>query len=287
MPEAAVSIVDAHHHFWHYRAEEYPWISDEMAPLRRNFLPADLESELLACGVSGAVTVQARQSMVETEWLLSLADEHSFVQGVVGWVPLTDANAEGHLERFAAHPKFKGVRHVLQDEPDGRYLLRPDFLSGVGLLGRHRLVYDILIFERHLPQTIEFVDQFPDQIFVLDHIAKPRIRAGVLSPWRENIRELARRRNVYCKLSGMATEADWIRWTPALLHPYFEVVLEAFTPSRLMFGSDWPVLLAAGEYGRWLETVKKWIAPLSPAEQARILAGTAREVYRAPPGLVL
>ncbi len=287
MSEAAPPIVDAHQHFWHYRAEEYPWISDAMASLRRNFLPADLEGEFAACGVSGAVTVQARQSMVETEWLLSLAEAHSFLQGVVGWVPLIDSNAEGHLERFAAYPKFKGVRHVLHDEPDDRYLLRPDFLSGIGLLRRHNLVYDILIFERHLPQTIEFVDLFPDQIFVLDHIAKPRIRARALSPWRENIRELARRPNVYCKLSGMAAEADWQRWTPASLHPYFEAVLEAFTPTRLMFGSDWPVLLAAGEYGRWLETVKTWIAPLTPAEQARILAGTAREVYRAPPGLVL
>lgn len=287
MPEAALSIVDAHQHFWHYRAEEYPWISDGMAPLRRNFLPADLERELAARGVSGAISVQARQSLVETEWLLALAEEHSFLLGVVGWVPLAGPNAEGHLERIAAHPKCKGVRHVLQDEEDERYLLRPDFLAGIGLLRRHNLVYDILVFDRHLPQTIEFADRFPDQVFVLDHIAKPRIREGLISPWRENIRELARRPNVFCKLSGMATEADWHKWTSDSLRPYFETVLEAFRPSRLMFGSDWPVLLAAGEYGRWLETVKKWIAPLSRAEQARLLEGTAREVYQAPPGLVL
>lgn len=282
MPEAVLPIVDAHHHFWHYRAEEYPWISDAMASLRRNFLPADLEREFAAGGVSGAVTVQARQSLVETEWLLSLAEAHPFLQGVVGWVPLTDANAEGHLQRFAAHPKFKGVRHLLQDEPDGRYLLRADFLAGIALLHRHKLVYDILVFERHLPQTIEFVDRFQDQIFVLDHIAKPRIREGFLSPWRENIRELSRRPNVYCKLSGMATEADLQNWTSDSLRPYFNVVLEAFTPSRLMFGSDWPVLLAVCDYGRWLETVKAWIAPLSSTERRRILAGTAREAYRLP-----
>lgn len=278
MPD--LPIVDAHHHFWQYNAEEYGWISDSMSALRRNFLPADLKKEISASGVSQVVSVQARQTLVETEWLLSLAEANPWIAGVVGWIPLTSSNAAAHLEHLSPHAKLKAIRHIVQDETDDNYILRPDFQAGIGQLERFHLAYDILIFERHLPQTIQFVDRFPHQTFVLDHIAKPKIKAREIEPWRKNLRELARRPNVYCKISGMVTEADWKSWTFESLRPYFETVLGAFGAKRLMFGSDWPVLLAAGDYHSWLQTVMHVIEPLSEPERARILAGTAREAYR-------
>lgn len=273
-------IIDSHQHFWHYNAEEYPWLTAPMAALRRNFLPAGLHREITACGVTSAVSVQARQTLAETEWLLSLAEANPWIAGVVGWAPLSDRNAGAHLEHLSSHPKLKAIRHILHDEPDDDYMLRADFLLGVAELKRLRLAYDILIYERHLPQTIRFADRFPDQVFVLDHIAKPRIKAHELEPWRGNIRALARRPNVYCKLSGMITEADWNAWSFEDLRPYFETVLDCFGPRRLMFGSDWPVLLAAGSYHSWLQVVLHVVDPLSEAERARVLSGTAREAYR-------
>ncbi len=275
-----IPAIDAHHHLWNYSAEEYAWISEEMRNLRRDFLPADLKPHMDAAGVDGAIAVQARQTLEETEWLLAQAAANSFLCGVVGWIPFAGSDVAHRIERFAAHPKLKGFRHVVQDEPDDRFLLGSAFQAGIRQLLHTGLAYDILIYERHLSVAIEFVDAHPNQIFVLDHIAKPRIREGVLSPWRENLCEIARRPNVYCKLSGMATEADWISWTPEMLRPYFEVALEAFTPSRLMFGSDWPVLELACRYERWASTVRTWLARLSETEQHRILRGTATEAYR-------
>lgn len=228
--------IDSHQHFWKFEPAEYGWIGPHMTVLRRDFLPEDLEVEKREAGIDRSIAVQARSSVEETAWLLELANANESVAAVVGWVPLGARDVESHIERFADHPKLRGVRHVVQDEPDDQYLLRPDFNAGVAALRRFRLVYDILIFERHLPAAIEFVDRHPSQVFVLDHIAKPRIREGLLSPWQERIRELARRPNVYCKLSGVVTEAHWQRWTPDDLQPYFDMVLEAFTPKRLMIG---------------------------------------------------
>ncbi len=273
-------VIDAHHHLWEYAKAEYGWISDDMAVLRRNFLPPDLEREIRAVGVDGVVTVQARQTVGETEWLLSLAEKNPFMRGVVGWVPLADPAVEAHLDRFARHPKLKAVRHVVQDEPDPDFILGEAFNRGVSRLKEYRLVYDILIFERHLPQTLAFVDRHPEQVFVLDHIAKPRIRDEALEPWRERMRDLARRTNVWCKLSGVATEADWKRWTPAGIRPYLETALEAFGPKRLMWGSDWPVCLVATPYARWKRIVDDFIATLSEAERERILGTNAVETYR-------
>jgi L-fuconolactonase len=273
-------VIDAHHHFWKYTTEEYGWIGDNMAKLRRNFLPEDLKREIDASGVDGVVSVQARQTLVETEWLLSLAESHSWIEGVVGWIPLISGNAAAHMEHLSGHKKLKGVRHILHDEKDDRYMLRPDFLAGIGHLEKFKLRYDILIYERHLPQTIEFVDHFPNQVFIVDHIAKPRIKAGEVEPWRKNIHELAKRPHVYCKISGMVTEADWTTWKYETLKPFFDTVLDAFGPKRLMFGSDWPVLLAAGNYHGWLQTLQHVIEHLTEAERARILAGTAVEAYR-------
>ncbi|MBN1672500.1 MAG: amidohydrolase family protein [Kiritimatiellae bacterium] len=271
--------VDSHHHFWQYNAAEYGWIGDTMAGLRRDFGPQDLEREIRAAGLDAVVSVQARQSLAETEWLCGLAARHAFIAGVVGWVPLADRDIRARLDALAAHPKLKAVRHVLQDEPDASYMLRPDFNAGVAVLREYGLAYDILIYERHLPQTLEFVDRHPDQVFVLDHAGKPLIRSQTRSPWDARIRELAKRANVYCKVSGMVTEADWAAWNEAQLRPYVDVLLESFGPARLMFGSDWPVCLAACPYARWLETVRGYIGRLSADEQASLLGGTAVKAY--------
>lgn len=275
-----MDFIDAHHHLWKYTEKEYPWISDHMSVLKHDFLIPELTAVTKAAGVTGTVVVQARQTVGETEWLLDLATHHSILRGVVGWVPLVNASVEKDLARYAANPKLRGVRHVLHDEPDDAYMLRTDFNRGIGLLERRSLVYDILIFERHLQHTIEFVDRHPNQVFVVDHVAKPRIKEDIVTPWAERIRELAKRPNVSCKVSGMVTEADWRTWTPEKLKPYFETVLSAFGPRRLMFGSDWPVATLATTYGRWAETVEGWLAPLSAAERERILGGTAIEIYK-------
>jgi L-fuconolactonase len=272
--------VDAHQHFWRYSPAAYAWISESMGVLQRDFLPADLLPLLQASGIDGSIAVQAQQSLRETEWLLELAEAHNFIQAVVGWVPLISDRVSDDLEKLAGNHKFKSVRHVLQDEADDFYMLRQDFNRGLSTLDRLNLAYDILIFERHLPQTIEFVDRHPNQRFILDHIAKPRIKEGALSPWQENIRELARRDNVFCKLSGMVTEADLKTWNIDSLRPYVDTVLEAFRPRRLMFGSDWPVARLACDYRRWVESVQSLISQLSPDEQSQIFGGTAQRAYR-------
>ena len=272
-------LIDAHHHLWQYSAEEYPWMSDGMSVLRRDFLLVDLRDVLREAGVTGTIAVQARQKTIETEWLLDLASSSDEIRGVVGWVPLVDPNVSHSLELAAMHKKLKGMRHVLHDEDNDFYMLREDFNRGVALLKHLNLRFDLLIFERHLPQTIQFVTRHPQQIFVLDHIAKPRIRERVVSPWRENIVELARRENVYCKLSGMVTEAQWTRWSTEDLRPYFDLVLEQFGPKRILFGSDWPVILVASSYKRWIDTVREMISSLSEEEQSQIMGKTAIEAY--------
>jgi L-fuconolactonase len=271
--------IDAHHHFWNYDPVDYGWIDDSMKVIRRNFLPNDLREALASAGIDGAISVQARQSLAETEWLLDLASSHAFIKGVVGWVDLRSARVGEQLERFASKPKLKGVRHVVQGEPDDQFILGSDFGRGIRELRKFGLVYDILIFERHLPQTIAFVDAHPNQFFVVDHCAKPRIKDGLLEPWAGNLRELAKRPNVCCKVSGMVTEADYATWTEEQLSPYFDTVLEAFGPRRILFGSDWPVCLVACGYARWQEVVSGWTARLSVDERSRIFGGTAAEVY--------
>jgi L-fuconolactonase len=271
--------IDAHHHLWKYSAKEYPWMSDMMDVLRRDYVTEDLKTVTAAAGVTGTVVVQAQQTMAETEWLLGLAEDSDLIRGVVGWVPLADAGVKTHLEEMARHSKFKSVRHVLQDEADDRYMLREDFNRGIDCLEPLGLRYDLLIFERHLPQTIEFVDRHPNQIFILDHIAKPRIGEKVMEPWRSNLQELARRENVYCKLSGMVTEADWGTWSEGQLRPYIETVLSAFGAKRLMFGSDWPVLNLASSYVAWIEIVKRAVEHVSSEERQQIMSQTAMEAY--------
>ena len=273
-------IIDSHHHFWRYDPVEYGWISDSMRALRRDFLPADLRREIEAAGVDGVVSVQARQSLSETRALLEFARGNDFIRGVVGWVPLVDRAVRGVLAEFAQDPLLRACRHVLQDEPDDNYMLRPDFNEGLCAVTEAGLVYDILIYERHLPPTLEFVDRHPNQVFVLDHIGKPRIRDASFDAWHEAIQDLARRPNLYCKISGMATEADWKRWSEADLAPYLDAVLDAFGPRRLMYGSDWPVCLPAVDYTRWFDIVSGFAARLSADERDRVLGGTAIEAYR-------
>lgn len=271
--------IDSHHHFWNYSVEEYDWIDDEMKAIRRDFLPEDLEKEIRGAGIDGVVSVQARQTVEETEWLLAFSEEHDFIKGVVVWVPLVSPILRQCLSGFASFHKLKSVRHVVQGEPDDNFILRKDFNEGIRGLKEFNLSYDILILEKHLPQTIKFVDMHPDQIFILDHIAKPRIRENILEPWAKNIRSLAERQNVYCKVSGMVTEADYRKWTEDQLRPYFDTVLDSFGPKRLMFGSDWPVCTVACEYRRWVEIVRKSISKLSNSEQEAIFGGNAIRAY--------
>lgn len=271
--------IDAHHHLWRYAREEYRWIGENMGTLARDFLLADLQSMLSQCGIRGSVVVQARQAVEETSWLLELAEGSEFIRGVVGWAPIASGEFESVLENLRLNKKLKGLRHVVQDEPDPEFLLRADFNRGVALLKQYGLTYDILIYERHLPATLAFVDRHPAQVFVLDHMAKPRIREHQLEPWSTNIRELAKRENVYCKISGMVTEADWECWSHEDLRPYFDVVLDAFGPRRLMAGSDWPVCLLAATPQRWFSVVQEFIQSLSVAEKEMILGGVASEVY--------
>jgi L-fuconolactonase len=272
--------IDAHHHLWQYNAAEYGWLDDEMRALRRDFLPKDLLPELAAAGIDGTVAVQARQTMDETRWLLDMADECEAIRGVVGWAPIAGEDFPGVMEEFEHRTELKGLRHVIQGEPDENYILRADFNSGILAMQGSGLVYDILIYERHLPQTIEFVDEYPDQIFVLDHIAKPRIGAGIMQPWADNLHELALRQNVWCKVSGLVTEADWKSWTPETLRPYLDVAVDAFGVDRLMAGSDWPVCLVATEYARWFEVLRTYFAGFSESERHAIFGGTAIEVYQ-------
>ena len=275
--------IDAHHHLWRYSPQEYAWIGENMPQLRRDFLVADLEGELHQAGFAGAVAVQARQSREETDWLLSLATGSQAILGVVGWAPIASRQFPVELERLHGESNLKGLRHIIQDEPDENFILGSDFNQGIRAMKDSGLAYDILIFERHLPAAIEFVDRHPEQMFVLDHVAKPRIRECILDPWRRNICELARRDNVYCKISGMVTEAHWSTWTQEDMRPYVDVVLVAFGAGRLMVGSDWPVCLLASTYQEWVDTLQALFGGLSRTEQDRIFGGTAAEVYRLRP----
>ena len=272
--------IDAHHHFWRYDPVEYDWIDDSMKDIRRDFLPADLQAEIHHAGVEGVVSVQARQTVAETEWLLKLAGENEFIKGVVGWVPLLEPSVGETLSRFASNRKLKSVRHVLQGEADPEYMLRPEFQRGLREVTRLRLSYDVLVLERQLPQVIHLVDRHPDQVFVVDHLAKPRVKDHELSPWKEQMTALAERPHVYCKISGLATEAEYHNWSEGELRPYIDVVLNAFGPRRCMFGSDWPVCKVAIDYSAWVHIVQRALGRFTAEEQARVWAGTAAEAYR-------
>ena len=271
--------IDAHQHFWQYNAEEYGWIGPGMARLKKDYLPLHLAPLLAQAGIEGTVSVQARQTLAETEWLLELAGQHPFIKGVLGWVDLRSPMLYEKLERLGEHAKLCGVRHVLQDEPDDDFMLNKDFIRGLGLLAKFDLVYDLLILPRHLPVACKLVQKFPEQRFVLDHIAKPFIADRLLSPWASDMRRLATYPHVFCKVSGMVTEADWQRWQPLDFRPYLDVIFESFGPRRIMFGSDWPVCTLAGTYGEVFELVAAYVGQLSAGEQADVLGNTAISCY--------
>ena len=271
--------IDAHHHLWRYTPAEYGWIDEDMQALRRDFLPADLTAAMATAGIDGTIAVQARQTMDETRWLLDLADANEAIRGVVGWAPIAGEEFPGVMEEFDGRAKLKGLRHVIQGERDEHFILREDFNSGIRTLLGSGLVYEILIYERHLPDTIDFVDEHPEQVFVLDHIAKPLIAAGQIEPWATRMKELGQRENVWCKLSGVVTEADWKAWTPETLKPYLDVVVEAFGPARLLAGSDWPACLVASGYAQWWDVLRNYFAAFSETERAAIFGATAIQVY--------
>jgi L-fuconolactonase len=272
--------IDAHQHFWIYNSSEYAWLDDRMASLRRDFLPEDLQTELDRSEFQGCVAVQVRQTIEETNWLLRLASESSFVLGVVGWVDLRSPQLQSELQALTDQPKLVGVRHIVQSEPDDHFLLQPDFLRGVSLLEEQGLAYDILIYEQHLPVAVEFVRKFPRQRFVLDHLAKPRIREKLIHPWAERIRELAVFPNVYCKLSGLVTEADWEHWEPEQLTPYLDVAMECFGSDRLMIGSDWPVCTVAASHTRAVDAIRQYLDRFPAAVREQVLGANAQRFYK-------
>jgi L-fuconolactonase len=272
--------IDAHQHFWMYNQAEFGWIDDSMATLRRDFLPENLAPELKANGFQGSVVVQTRQTLEETRWLLQQAERSPQILGVVGWVDLTSADIRSQLKTLSRNPRLVGMRHIVQSEPDDRFLLRPEFLRGIAALEEFDLAYDILIYTKHLPVAIEFVERFPHLRFVLDHLAKPPIKSGEIDIWTSGIRGLAAFPQVFCKLSGLVTEADWQHWTPDQISPYLDVALEAFGADRVMIGSDWPVCLVAGSYTRVIQLVKNYVLNRFPDALPRVLGGNAQRFWR-------
>jgi L-fuconolactonase len=275
--------IDSHQHFWSYSAAEYPWIGAGMERLARDYLPGDLGPVAAAVGIGGTVAVQARQTLEETRWLLDLAEHHPLIRGVVGWVELRSPKVAGELREFSSRPAFVGVRHVVQDEPDPRFLLGEEFVAGLRQLAPLGLTYDLLLYPPQLPAAVELVASLPEQPFVLDHLAKPRIKTWTKPAdrhsWRRDIEALAGHENVCCKLSGLVTEAAWRQWRPNDFAAYLDIALSAFGPERLMFGSDWPVCLLAADYAEVAGIVRDVCATLSAVEQAAIWGGTATRFY--------
>ncbi len=273
-------MIDAHHHLWRFNSADYGWMDDSMQVLKRDYLPQELESEIAGAGVSGTVVVQARQILDETRWLLDLADAHPFIRGVVGWVDLQSPDLDEQLEEFSNCPKFVGVRHVIHDEPDDGFMLRPAFLKGIEKLGSHDLTYDLLLFPKHLERAIELVSMFPEQWFVLDHISKPFIKSGILQPWKDDIGALAAQPNVWCKISGMVTEADHAGWKYQDLVPYMDVVVEVFGTDRIMLGSDWPVCRLSGEYLEVMGISLDYFTHFRPEDKEKIYHQNAVDFYK-------
>lgn len=274
-----VKRIDSHQHFWHYNPAEHTWMNEQMGVLKTDYLPENIKPLLTETEINGTIAVQARQNLDETEFLLDLSDQYELIQGVVGWVDMRSDEMNQQLERYAPHPKFVGVRHVVHDEPDDHFMLGDAFLRGLAQLQKHNLTYDLLLFPKHLPIAIEVVKQFPKQAFVLDHIAKPLIKDGILEPWAADIRKLATYENAYCKVSGMVTEALWNDWVQSDYIQYLDVVFECFGIERLMFGSDWPVCTLSGSYSQVVGIVEDYIAKLSVNEQTKIMGGNATHFY--------
>lgn len=271
--------IDSHQHFWRYHPQRHPWISEDMQVLRKDYLPEDLEPLLRARGFDGCVAVQAEMSEAETGFLLQCAATHPFIKGVVGWVNLTNAGVGERLHYFGSNPLLKGIRHIVQDEPDLDFMLRPDFQAGIGCLAAYGLCYDILVYPRQLPAAIALARRFPEQRFVIDHLAKPPV-TGLIDPgWKRDIQALGSLPNVFCKLSGMVTETPKFQWHEGDFYPYMDVVMQAFGPDRLMFGSDWPVCLLAAGYNEVEDIVAGYLRSFAPAERQAVMGLNATRFY--------
>ena len=271
--------IDAHQHFWVYNDNDYGWMGPGMEILKKNHLPDNLQPLLEKAGIDGTIAVQARQIIEETRWLLELAGQYPFIKGVVGWVDLCSPQLDEQLMLFKAQPKFCGVRHVIHDEPDDAFMLRNHFVRGIGMLADFDLTYDLLLFPKHLRAACELVSRFPAQSFVLDHLGKPLIKDGIREPWAADLRRLAENANVYCKVSGMVTEADWHTWQSVDFQPYLDIVFDAFGPERIMLGSDWPVCTVAGSYADIVRIIVDYIQQFSADEQAGVLGRNAIKFY--------
>lgn len=274
--------IDSHQHFWQLsKPFDYSWLDAEaMAPICRDYLPADLEPQIQAVGIDHTVFVQTQHNVAENEWALELAEQNDFISGVVGWVDLANDQCEEQLLQFKDRPKFVGVRHITQDEPDDNFIVRDGILRGLRVLEKHNVPFDLLFYVKHLKHARELARLFPNLSMVIDHLAKPRIKDHAVDDWIENFRAAAKFPNMYCKLSGMITEADWENWQPADLRPYVETALDAFGPDRCMYGSDWPVCELAGSYEQVHSALAEVLGPLSESENAKIFGGTAQEFYQ-------
>ncbi|MCW3080295.1 amidohydrolase family protein [Segetibacter sp.] len=272
--------IDSHQHFWKFDPVRDSWITDDMEVIQKDFSPVDLQPLLQHSGIGGCVTVQSDQSEEENGFHLSTAEKWDFIKGVVGWVDLQAENVEERLEYYSQFKKMKGFRHVLQGEPQRDFMLRPAFVSGIGLLNKYGFTYDILIFPDQLKYSYELVKTLPDQFFVIDHMAKPNIKDNKIDDWKNDIQQIATCKNVYCKVSGMVTEGSWKTWTKDDFTPYLDVVVSAFGTDRIMFGSDWPVCLVAASYAQILEIVTDYFAAFSQHEQADVFGNTATQFYK-------
>ena len=271
--------IDAHQHFWKFDPQRDAWITDDMSVLRHDFFPENLQPLLQQHQFDGCVAVQADTSEKETEFLLNLAGQHAFIKGVVGWLDLCSETICARLDHFSKHEKLKGLRHIVQGEPDG-FMLRQDFQRGISALEKYNLTYDILIFPHQMEEALTLVETFPKQKFIVDHCAKPYIKDGKIKVWQEHIKQLSSFDNVACKVSGLTTEADWERWNKTTIKPYLDVVFNAFGSERTMFGSDWPVSLLAGDYAATVGLIEDYISDFSEAEQQQIMGLNAKNWYQ-------
>ncbi len=270
--------IDSHQHFWKYDTTTHGWISDAMSIIRNDFLPEHLKPILIQNNIQGCVAVEAHQSEKETEFLLKCAEEHNFIKGVVGWVDLRSDRVEERLEHYAKYPLLKGIRHLVQEEGEG-FMLGADFQNGISKLKQYGLTYDILIFPHQIKEATALATKFPEQAFVLDHLAKPYIKAKEIENWQSDIEILAQNKNMLCKVSGMVTEADWRNWNAGDFTPYLDVIFECFSAERIMYGSDWPVCKLAGEYNQVLQIVENYISKFSNEEQKKIMGENAISFY--------
>jgi L-fuconolactonase len=274
-------IIDAHQHFWQLSLPfNYSWLdTPQHAPIRRDFMPADLKPHLDAFGVQKTILVQVLHNIAETRWALGLAEHYPFIAGVVGWVDLAGTSCESHVLELKKHRKFVGVRHLTQDEADDDFIVRADVLRGLAILQKHRVPFDLLFHVKHLRHVPALARSLPELPMVIDHLGKPNIKDHRLDEWLPGFRAAAAFPNIYCKLSGLITEADWRHWQPADLKPYVQTALECFGPERLLFGSDWPVCQLAGSYQQVHEGMLDALGPLSESDREAIFGGTARRFY--------